>query len=168
MDIHAEVIVEFEKEAATTRNILAAIPENADFAYKPHAKSMSLGRLASHLAETSGQWACGTLTKEKVELPADFKFERQVATKKETLLAEFDKGVAETKAALKAFSPAKWDDNWSFGMGGQVWISDTKYRVFRTWVLNHLVHHRAQLGVYLRLLNVPLPGSYGPSADSDK
>jgi len=128
MDIHAEVIVEFEKEAATTRNILAAIPENADFAYKPHAKSMSLGRLASHLAETSGQWACGTLTKEKVELPADFKFERQVATKKETLLAEFDKGVAETKAALKAFSPAKWDDNWSFGMGGQVWISDTKYR----------------------------------------
>jgi uncharacterized damage-inducible protein DinB len=97
--------------------------------------------------------------------PADHKFEPYKPASKEELLEKYDKAAAESKAALAAFSPEKWDDNWKFGMGGQVWIDDSKYRVFRNWVLDHMVHHRAQLGVFLRLLNQPIPGSYGPSAD---
>ena len=58
-----------------------------------------------------------------------------------------------------------WDENWKFIAGGQAWIDDSKYRVFRDWVMDHLIHHRAQLGVYLRLLDKPIPGTYGPSAD---
>jgi len=73
--------------------------------------------------------------------------------------------VAETKAELVKFAPEKWDDNWKFGMGDQIWLNDTKYRIFRICVLNHMIHHRAQLGVYLRLLDKPIPGTYGPSAD---
>ena len=73
--------------------------------------------------------------------------------------------VAEAKEALASFAPEKWDENWKFVAGGQAWIDDTKYDVWRTWVVNHLIHHRAQLGVYLRLLDKPIPGTYGPSAD---
>ena len=165
MDFHKELIAEFEQETASTRKILAAIPEDADFSWKPHTKSMTLGRLAGHLVETCGQWASGTLTKDKVEQPPDYNFDRFIPADKNALLADFDKSVAESKAALAEFSPEKWSDIWSFGMGDQVWIRDSKYRVFRTWVLNHQVHHRAQVGVYLRLLDAAVPGTYGPSAD---
>jgi uncharacterized damage-inducible protein DinB len=88
-----------------------------------------------------------------------------VPASKEALLARFDTETAEAKAVLAAFAPAKWDDKWKVVAGGQAWIDDTKYEVWRTWVMNHLVHHRAQLGVYLRLLDKPIPGTYGPSAD---
>jgi uncharacterized damage-inducible protein DinB len=81
------------------------------------------------------------------------------------MLERFDKETAEAKAALAAFGPARWDENWKFVAGGKAWIDDSKYHVFRIWVLNHLIHHRAQLGVYLRLLGKPIPGTYGPSAD---
>jgi uncharacterized damage-inducible protein DinB len=165
MDIHQELIAEFDREVAKTRKIFAAIPADADFAYKPHPKSMSLGRLAGHISETTGEWAQGTLNLDKLEFPEGHKFDAYVPAGKDALLADFDKAAAESRAALAAFAPEKWDDNWKFGMGGQVWIDDTKYRVFRNWVLDHLVHHRAQLGVYLRLLNAPVPGTFGPSAD---
>jgi uncharacterized damage-inducible protein DinB len=81
------------------------------------------------------------------------------------LLDRFDREVAEVKKELAKFAPEKWSENWKFVAGGQAWIDDSKYRVFRDWVLDHLIHHRAQLGVYLRLLNKPIPGMYGPSAD---
>jgi uncharacterized damage-inducible protein DinB len=81
------------------------------------------------------------------------------------MLEKFDSQVAEAKSALASFAPEKWDENWKFVAGGQAWIDDSKYHVFRNWVLDHLIHHRAQLGVYLRLLDKPIPGTYGPSAD---
>jgi len=165
MDIQKELLAEYDREIATTRKMLAAIPADADFSYKPHPKSFSLGRLAGHLAETAGEWALTTFTTDKLEFPADHVFERWVPDSVEALLVRFDKETAEAKAALAAFSPQKWDENWKFVAGGQARIDDTKYHVFRNWVLDHLVHHRAQLGVYLRLLNVPIPGCYGPSAD---
>ncbi len=86
------------------------------------------------------------------------------ATKKE-LLAQFEKQVAAVKPELAAITPEKWDSNWKFVAGGQTYIDDTKYNVWRTWVVNHMIHHRAQLGVYLRLLGQKIPGTYGPSAD---
>jgi uncharacterized damage-inducible protein DinB len=121
--------------------------------------------LAGHLAETAGQWATSTLAKDKIEMVAGEKFEPYVPASKAALLEKFDTDTAEAKALLAKFAPAQWDDNWKFVAGDQTWIDDSKYEVWRSWVVNHLVHHRAQLGVYLRLLNKPLPGTYGPSAD---
>ncbi len=169
MDFQKALIAEYDSEIARTRKIFDAIPADADFAYKPHPKSMSLGRLAGHISETAGNWAMSTLAKDKVVMSADKsadkKYEPYVVASKEELLARFDKDTAEAKAVLAAFAPAKWDENWKFVSGEQAWIDDTKYGVWREWVMSHLAHHRAQLGVYLRLLDKPLPGTYGPSAD---
>ena len=165
MDIQKELIAEYDREITTTRKMLAAIPADADFTWKPHPKSMSLGRLAGHIAETSGGWATTTFTTDKLEFPADHKWESYVPASTEALLERFDKDTATAKAAFAGFGPEKWDENWKFVSGGQAWIDDSKYRVFRDWVLNHVIHHRAQLGVYLRLLDKPIPGTYGPSAD---
>jgi uncharacterized damage-inducible protein DinB len=146
--------------------MLEAIPADADFTYKPHPKSMSLGRLAGHVSDTTGEWAISTLTTDKLEFPPDHKFEPYIPASKEALLEKYDQGVAEAKKALAIFPAEKWDDNWKFVAGGQAWIDESKYEVWRNWVLNHLIHHRAQLGVYLRLLDKPIPGMYGPSADT--
>ncbi|MGD0789406.1 MAG: DinB family protein, partial [Terracidiphilus sp.] len=128
-------------------------------------KSMSLGRLAGHTAELGGEWAITTLTTDKLEFPADHKWEAYIPASKEALLERFDKETAEAKAALAGFAPERWDENWKFVAGGQAWIDESKYEVWRTWVLNHMIHHRAQLGCYLRQLDKPIPGTYGPSAD---
>jgi uncharacterized damage-inducible protein DinB len=165
MDFQKELIAEYDSEIARTRKILEAIPADVDFTYKPHPKSMSLGRLAGHVSETAGEWASGTLAKDKIEMKEGEKYEPYIPASKEALLARFDKDTAEAKAALAGLTPAKWDENWKFVAGGQAWIDDSKYCVWRTWVINHLAHHRAQLGVYLRLLDKPIPGTYGPSAD---
>jgi uncharacterized damage-inducible protein DinB len=165
MDFQKELIAEFDREAASTRKMLEAVPADVDFTWKPHPKSMSLGHLAGHISDTAGEWAIHTLTTDKLEFPADHKFEPYVPASKEAMLERFDKQVADAKAALEKFAPENWDGNWKFVAGGQAWIDDTKYNVWRTWVLNHLIHHRAQLGVYLRLLDQKIPGSYGPSAD---
>ena len=163
MDFQKELIAEYDRETTTTRKVLEAIPDNADLAWKPHAKSMSLGQLAGHVADTTGDWAVHTLTADKLEWNPEMKPEPP-ANKKD-LLTKFDSQVAAVKPALAKMTPEKWDGNWKFIAGEQTWIDDTKYNVWRTWVLNHLVHHRAQLGVYLRLLDQKVPGCYGPSAD---
>ena len=165
MDFQQELIAEYDRETAKTRKMLEAIPADADFTWKPHPKSMSLGQLAGHISDTAGEWAITTLTSDKLEFPADHKFEPYVPASDKAMLGKFDSQVAEAKAALASFAPEKWDENWKFIAGGQAWIDESKYRVFRNWVLDHLIHHRAQLGVYLRLLDKPIPGSYGPSAD---
>jgi len=166
MDIQKELIAEYDRETANTRKMLEAIPADADFTYKPHPKSMTLGRLAGHLSETAGDWAIHTLTTDKLEFPADHKYEPYIPASTEALLAKFDAETANVKKELAAFALEKWDENWKFVAGGQAWIDESKYEVWRNWVINHLIHHRAQLGVYLRLLDKPIPGMYGPSADS--
>jgi uncharacterized damage-inducible protein DinB len=163
MDFQNELIAEYDRETASTRKILEAIPDDADFAWKPHAKSAPLGGLAGHVSDTTGDWAIHTLTTDRLDWSPAMK--SVPPPNKKELLARFDKQVAEAKPALAAMTSAKWDSNWKFVAGDQTWIDDTKYNVWRTWVLNHLVHHRAQLGVYLRLLDQKIPGMYGPSAD---
>jgi uncharacterized damage-inducible protein DinB len=165
MDFQKELIAEYDREAARTRKILEAIPADADFAWKPHPKSMTLGRLAGHLSESAGEWAVTTLTTDKLIFAEGHKFEGYVPESKEALLVKFDQQVTDTKKALVSFAPEQWDENWKMGMGEQIWIDEPKYEVWRSWVLNHMIHHRAQLGVYIRLLDKPLPGTYGPSAD---
>jgi uncharacterized damage-inducible protein DinB len=165
MDIQKELIAEYDRETAKTRKMLAAIPADVDFTYKPHPKSMALGRLAGHISDTAGEWAVSALTTDKLEFPADHKFEPYIPVSTEALLEQFDKQVATAKTELAALPAAKWSNNWKFVAGGQAWIDESKYEVFRNWVLDHMIHHRAQLGVYLRLLGKPIPGAYGPSAD---
>jgi uncharacterized damage-inducible protein DinB len=163
MDIQKELVAEFDRETESTRKILNAIPEDADFSWKPHHKSMALGKLAGHVADTNGNWAVHTLTTDRLEWnPA---MNAAPPSTKAELLEQFEKQVAEAKPALAAMTPERWDSNWKFVAGDQVWIDDTKYNVWRTWVINHMVHHRAQLGVYLRLKDKRIPGMYGPSAD---
>jgi uncharacterized damage-inducible protein DinB len=163
MDIQKEIIAEFDRETANTRKLLEAIPEGADFAWKPHEKSMTLGRLAAHVSDTNGDWAMHTLSRDRLDWTPDMN-PADPANKKD-LLARFEKQVAEVKPVLAGMTPQKWDSNWKFVAGDQTWIDDSKYRVWRTWVVNHLIHHRAQLGVFLRLLGQKIPGMYGPSAD---
>jgi uncharacterized damage-inducible protein DinB len=165
MDFQKELIAEFDREAAATRKMLEAIPADVEFTYKPHPKSMSLGNLAGHVSDTAGEWSKAILTTDKMEFAADHKFEPYVPASTEALLERFDKQVAEMKAVLAKFTPEKWVEHWKFIFGGQTYIDEPKHKAFRIWGLNHLIHHRAQLGVYLRLLNKPIPGMYGPSSD---
>jgi uncharacterized damage-inducible protein DinB len=165
MDFQKELIAEYDKEIARTRKIFEAIPEKADYAFKPSPKSMSLGRLIGHTAETMGDWAVHTLTMDKLAFPADHKFEPYVPASKQALLERFDADTAKAKEALSTLDPAKWDNNWKFQFGDQTWIDEPKYSVWRNWVIDHTIHHRAQLGVYIRVVGGKLPGTYGPSAD---
>lgn len=165
MDFQKELLAEYDREAAKTRKMLEAVPEDADFAWKPHAKSMPLGKLLGHITDMTGEWALHTLTKDKLDFPADHKWEQYVPENKKALLVKFDRELVGVREAIAAVTPEKWDQHWQFIFGGQKWIDQPRYQVYRDMVMNHLVHHRAQLGVYLRLLNQPIPGSYGPSAD---
>jgi len=165
MEFQKELIVEFDRESETTRKLLSAIPADVDFAWKPNPKSMSLGRLAGHVSETMGDWGISTLTLDKLQFAGDHKFDAYIPASTEALLTQYDKQVAAVKSALAGLDAAKWDDNWKFVYGDQTWIDDSRYRVWRVWVISHVAHHRAQLGVFLRVLGKPIPGCYGPSAD---
>jgi uncharacterized damage-inducible protein DinB len=164
MDIQKELIAEYDRELESTRKMLNAIPDSADFAWKANPKSMSLGRLAAHLAETAGDWARDTLSKDSLTFDMAT-YKPWTPTSKSEVLEKFEKDSADSRALLAGLDLAKWDNNWRMTAGDQVWIDASRYEVFRTWVLNHLIHHRAQLGRDLRTLGAPIPGCYGPSAD---
>ena len=165
MDFQKELIAEYDREVARTRKMMEAIPADADFDFKPHPKSMKLGRLAGHLIDMVGDWAVHSLELDKLDFPADHKWEPYVPASKAELLEKFDTELPRARAALVATTPEKWDQRWQLIFAGQVWIDDPRHQVFRELVISHMVHHRAQLGVYLRLLNAKVPGMYGPSAD---
>ena len=164
MDIQKELIDEFNRELATTRKMLEAVPEDADLTWKANPKNMTLGRLAGHLAETAGEWGVITLVQPGLNFDGT-NFKPWHPESKAEILAKFDDEVPKAKEALTGMTPEKWDEHWKMTSGDQTWVDDTRYRVFRTWVLNHMIHHRAQLGRDLRSLGVAIPGCYGPSAD---
>jgi uncharacterized damage-inducible protein DinB len=165
MDYQKEIIAEYDREIERTRKMLQAIPADVDWNFKPHEKSMKFGRLAGHLVDFTGDWAIHTLNLDKLEFAADHKWDPFVANSKEDLLKKFDEKLPESRAALAATTGEKWDQHWQFVFGGQVWIDQPRHQVFREMVISHLIHHRAQLGVYLRILGAKVPGMYGPSAD---
>ena len=152
---------EFEEEMKNTRKILECVPDGK-FEYQPHPKSMTLGRLASHVAEMPN-WAVTTLTTEGLEMGPDDK--PQIFSTRAELMQKFDKGVADARLKIAGASDADWKVIWTFKYMGQTFISAPRSEVMRGPVMNHLIHHRAQLGVYLRLNDVAIPGMYGPSAD---
>lgn len=165
MSISEMLLPEFDQEMANTRKILERVPDGK-FDYKPHEKSMELGRLATHIAELP-TWASHTLTVELLELPANFK-PRAGAQSRQELLEMFDKAVAEAHAHIEKATDADWQKIWTLKFGDRTIFSMPRRDVMRGSVISHLVHHRAQLGVYLRLNDVEIPGMYGPSADEMK
>jgi len=164
MDTQKELIAEYDRELASTRKMLDAIPADADLNWKPNPKCMTLGRLAAHVAETAGAWGIDTLSKDGLNFDMAAYKPWNPASKAE-ILQKFDAETSQAKQILARLDTSKWNDNWKMTAGDQTWINDSRYSVFRTWVLNHLIHHRAQLGRDLRMLGAPIPGMYGPSAD---
>lgn len=165
MSISQSLLPEFDQEMATTRKILERVPEGASD-WKPHVKSMTLGRLAGHVAELPG-WGVVTLTQTELDFaPKDGPtWAPAIHTTRAATLKLFDDGVKAVREAIAAASDADFMVLWSLKRAGQTLLSMPRVAVMRSMVLNHIIHHRAQLGVFLRLNDVPLPRSYGPTAD---
>jgi uncharacterized damage-inducible protein DinB len=155
------LVPEFDHEMATTRRLLERVPEDK-LTWKPHAKSMALGELATHLANIVW-W--GEVTLDKPEFNAEGVAREAAAATRAELLAKFDNNVKATRASLAGKSDAELMAPWSLKNGNQTFFTMPKAAVWRSFVMNHIVHHRAQLSVYLRMNDVPLPAMYGPSAD---
>lgn len=164
MSIAQSLLPEFDQEMATTRKILAAVPEGKND-WRPHPRSMTLARLAGHVAELPG-W--GKVTMQETELdimPAGVTMQPGLFTTREATLQTFDENVKTARAALAGAQDADYMVPWTLKAGGRTIFTLPRLAVLRSFVMNHLIHHRAQLGVYLRLNDVPVPGAYGPSAD---
>jgi uncharacterized damage-inducible protein DinB len=164
MPFSENLLPEFDEEMKNTRKILECVPDGK-FDYRPHPKSMTLGRLSTHVAEVPS-WATFTLDSDVFDLPPDFK--PRIATSRAELLSIFDKSVAEARQRIAAASDQDWQKIWTFKVAGKTVMSVPKSVVMRSSIMNHLVHHRAQLGVFLRLNEVAIPGMYGPSADEQQ
>lgn len=159
------LLPEFENEMANTRKTLERVPEEK-FAWKPHEKSMSLGGLSTHLANIPS-WTAYTFEKDELDIapPGEPPFRMEEAKSRDALLEAFDKNVAAARETLTAAGDEAWMGSWSLLKGGNKIMTLPRAAVMRGFVMSHLIHHRAQLGVYLRLLDVPVPSIYGPSAD---
>jgi uncharacterized damage-inducible protein DinB len=159
------LLQELEMEMPATRKSLERVPENFDWA--PHPKSMTMGRLSQHLAELP-DWAVKAISLDELDLapPGAPPFQPPPAPKSRAeVVAMFDKNLAAAKAALAGATDEHMMKPWSLKMGGRTILTLPRAAVVRNFVLNHNVHHRAQLGVYLRLNDIPVPSIYGPSAD---
>ncbi len=161
MTIGQSLLPEFDMEMGNTRKMLACVPD-AKFDFKPHPKSMTLGRLAKHVAEMPS-WCATTFKTERLDFTGEEK-PFAPATRQEMLDA-FDKSVIEARAELEKVDDADFAKIWTLTFKGKEIFSMPRAIVYRATVLNHMVHHRAQLGVYLRMNDVAIPGMYGPSAD---
>lgn len=165
MSISQLLLAELDLEVQANRALLERLPEG-QWDWKPHKKSMTLSRLATHVAEIPS-WSNPILMAEEIDFmsPEMQAWVPREMQSKEEILAELEAAAETCRGHLEATSDDDFDRTWTMKTGDQVAMQDKKYMVFRRQVLNHMVHHRAQLGIYLRLLDVPLPGSYGPSAD---
>lgn len=160
--IAQSILPEFDHEFATLRKILERVPEDKpDF--KPHPKSMEMAKLAGHLAEIP-TWMSATLEADELDF-ATMDYKPLVMTSRQDLLDSFDKNVVVARASLAAATDQTMMSNWTLRTGDQVHMTMPKVAVVRGFVMSHMIHHRAQLGVYLRMNDVDLPGTYGPSAD---
>jgi uncharacterized damage-inducible protein DinB len=161
MSISATFLPEFDMEMANTRRTLERVPTDK-FSWQPHSKSFTMGKLATHLA-TLPTWTGVTLTTSELDLAVPFNQLKPATT--EELLAVFDQNVAEARTILAGATDEVFFQTWTLKNGEQVIFSMPKVAVLRGFVFNHLVHHRGQMTVYLRLNDIPVPALYGPSAD---
>ena len=162
MSIAEILLLDYDSEVTNTRRTLERIPEDNP-QWKPDEKSMAIGRLALHTARLP-EFGSTILTSPELNL-ATTKFPDLTFQSTAHLLTELDRTASETKTHLAAASDEQLTHHWRLSWGDRILVEGPRMQVYRTMFLNHLVHHRAQLGVYLRLLKIPVPGLYGPSAD---
>jgi uncharacterized damage-inducible protein DinB len=163
MAIADALIAELEQEAATTRRVLERVPGDK-LSWTPHEKSMSLGRLAQHVAEVPG-FVATLATQNPGSLPENR--ESTSAESVDAVLSALGDSVGKAKEILQGFDDAAMMESWSLAAGGRTLMSMPRVALLRALMLNHWYHHRGQLSVYLRLLDVPVPSIYGPSADEN-
>ena len=160
MAINQSILQEFEREAAVTRKVLSRVPDAA-FGWKPHEKSMTMGALSNHLARLT-EFGLVTLNTESIDVAG------RPSTGLDTIaeiLTKFDMDVAALRQGLQGASDEALMQTWTLRFGEQVMFAMPRVAVLRSMILNHSIHHRGQLSVYLRMNDVPVPSIYGPSAD---
>lgn len=165
MAISGSLLPEFDHEMANTRKTLERVPEDK-LDWKPHHKSWAMGGLATHISNLPS-WAVFTINQDSLDLapPGAEPFRLPEAKSRQEFLEMFDKNVADARAAIAGASDEHLFKPWSLLKGGNTLMTMPRVAVLRSFVMNHIIHHRAQLGVYLRLNDVPVPSIYGPSAD---
>ncbi len=168
MTIGQSMLGEFDQEMQNTRKVLERVPDDK-WGWKPHEKSGTVGWLAGHIATLPG-WTTMTINTEELDYaPVNGpSYQPPKIENRKDLLAVFDKEAAEARAALASASDAEIMKGWKLLAGGKEIFIMPRVACIRGMVMNHLIHHRAQLGVYFRLLNVAVPGLYGPSADENQ
>jgi uncharacterized damage-inducible protein DinB len=159
MSIAEKLLPEFDQEMATTRRLLERVPSDKA-TWKPHPKSFSLAHLAQLVATMPG-WVARMIRNPEIDLGKEAGYSNEST---ETLLGRFDTNVREAREAIAAAKDPTFDEAWSLKMNGQVLMTQPRGEAVRS-TINHLVHHRGQLTVYLRLIDVPIPSIYGPTAD---
>jgi uncharacterized damage-inducible protein DinB len=162
MSLNELIVSEFQQEAKTTRKLLQRVPQDA-FGWKPHEKSMTMQRLALHITELYG-WPRAIFTSSELDFSKG-EYKSPEVSALSDLLALFDTNVAVSLDLLKTQTDEQMLQAWKLRSGEQIFFEMPRLAVLRSMVLNHSIHHRGQLSVYLRLRNVPLPAIYGPSAD---
>jgi uncharacterized damage-inducible protein DinB len=162
MTISEGLLIEFDHEIVNTRRTLERVPaDKAD--YKPHAKSMPMGKLAAHVAQLTS-FGLTVLTAPELDFSAG-SYKPLPFESAEQLVKVLNEEATKVRTALAALSDEAWQQNWKLSFQGKAIFAGTRFAAYRAMFLNHVVHHRAQLGVYLRLNGVPVPSIYGPSAD---
>lgn len=163
--ISQSLLPEFDMEMANTRKMLERVPES-NLEFTPHPKSMNLSRLAGHVAEIP-VWGVMTLGQDELDMRPNgvAAYEAYKFTSRAAALGHFDEHLAKARALLAGISDADMMRTWSLKDNGATILAMPKVAVMRGFVMNHMIHHRAQLGVYLRMNDVAIPGMYGPSAD---
>lgn len=167
MAISAALLPEFDYEMASTRKTLERVPDGKSD-WKPHEKSMAMGVLANHLSNIP-TWTVYTIAQDSLDLEPEGNPMPPVkeAESQAERLSMFDENVAKARAAIEGASDEELFKPWSLLTNGNTILTMPKAAVLRSFVMNHLIHHRAQLGVYLRLNDIPVPSIYGPSADEN-
>lgn len=164
MSIADLLLPEFDLEIATTRRVLQRVPDDRG-EWRPHPKSFPMAHLAQ-LVSAMPSWFELMVAQSEMDIaPKDGPRGAYTIEKTEKLLGEFDRNVAAAREAIARTTDEAFGEPWTLKSGGKTIAQGTRYLMVRTLLLNHLVHHRAQLGVYLRLVDVPVPSMYGPTAD---
>lgn len=160
--LKTDALADAKREFKITRRMLERVPDE-HWDWKPHEKSWTLGQLAAHIANLL-TWPTMTLQTEELDISQPFP-KREIPANNEALLANFDANVEEFKEELAGADDAHLAHSWPLKMGDRVLTNESRCGSIRQWGISHMVHHRGQLSVYLRLLDVPVPPSYGPTAD---
>ena len=168
MPLRDALLPEFEHEMGTTRKTLERVPEDK-VDWKPHSSSMAMGRLAGHIAEMTG-FVATTFQGDSFDFapPGSAPHQPTVMSSRKQLLDLFDKNVAEAKAAISRASDEELQKVWTLMNGGKTFFAMPRIAILRSMILNHIIHHRGQLSVYLRMNQVPVPSIYGPSGDEGR